>query len=129
MNPIMTLADQTLNDLALLAALTAFAAVLVVAALWTAAILRVDRLLVLASRDVGPTPRVAVAAIFAAGSIAILLGYIPSHLLLDTWSATAAGVWIVATLVSMSAMLTSRRRTVSAARPANAQKLPHARAA
>jgi hypothetical protein len=129
MNVVMTLADQTLNDLALFAALVAFAAVLVVAALWTAAQLRFDRLLELASRDVGATPKAVVAGIQVAGTFAIVTGFIPSHLLLDPWAATAAALWIMGSVVGLSAMLSTRRRLPVAAEATKAQELPQAQAA
>lgn len=129
MNSVMTLADQTINDLSLFAAMVAFAAVLVVAALWTAAHLRVDRLLQLASRDVGPGSKRAVALVGAAGSLAILLGLIPSSLLLDPWSATAAALWIIMSVVAVSAATSTRRRHVAASATSAAQELPPAKAA
>jgi hypothetical protein len=126
---VMTLADQTLNDLALFAVLVAFAAVLVVAGLWTAAHLRVDRILELAALEVGPKPKAAVAGVMTAGTLAVLLGIVPSHLLLDPWVATAAAMWVMATLVAVSTTLSARRRAITTTAATNAQELHAAKAA
>ncbi|HYE62870.1 MAG TPA: hypothetical protein VD997_12815 [Phycisphaerales bacterium] len=129
MNLVMTVADQTINDLALFAAMLALAAVLVVAALWTAAHLRVDHLLRLALREVGAGAKHAIAAVGAAGSLAILLGFVPSSLLLDPWAAGAAALWIIMSVVAVSAAATGRRRRAAADARTMAQELPPAKAA
>ena len=103
MNPTVTLGDQAINDLALLAAIIALSAVLVVAALWTAAALRIDRALAAASRDLGPTPKKVIACIMTAGTLALLLLPLPAWLLLSPWFAGVAACWILASLVALAA--------------------------
>jgi formate hydrogenlyase subunit 3/multisubunit Na+/H+ antiporter MnhD subunit len=124
MNTVMTLGDQTINDLALLAALVAFGAVLVVAALWTAAYLRVDRALQAASRDVGSTPKTIVACIMCLGTAAILLGAVPSTMLLDAWVGGIAACWVLASLIALSAASVRTRAPASTTAKPDAQQLP-----
>jgi peptidoglycan/LPS O-acetylase OafA/YrhL len=103
MNPTVTLGDQAINDLALLAAIIALSAVLVVAALWAAASLRVDRALELASRNLGPTPKRVIACVMTAGSLALLLLPLPSWVMLSPWFAGVAACWVLASLVALAA--------------------------
>ena len=55
-------------------------------------------------------------------SAALLLGYIPGTILLDTWSATAAGVWMIASLAVLSASGRERRAAGAAAIPESGVK-------
>ncbi len=103
MNPTVTLGDQAINDLALLAAIIALSAVLVVAALWAAASLRVDRALELASRRLGPTPKRVIACVMTAGTLTLLLLPLPSWVMLSPWFAGVAACWVLASLVALAA--------------------------
>jgi hypothetical protein len=112
------LADQSFNDFALLAAMVAFSAVLVVAALWTAAYLRIDRAVQVLSRDVGGTPKTVIAVLMGAGSLGLFLA--PSALLVNSWFGTAAALWIMTSLIALAA---AGRTRPKAAIKANAQEL------
>jgi hypothetical protein len=98
----------------------------VVAALWTAAYLRVDRALQAASRDVGSTPKAIVACVMCLGTAAILLGAVPSTMLLDAWVGGIAACWVLGSLVALSAATVRTRAPASSAAKADAQELPDA---
>lgn len=124
MNLPVTPGDQAINDLALLAAIVALSAVLVVAALWAAAALRIDRALETASRDLGPRPKQVIAAVMTAGTLALFLLPLPAWALLNPWLAGAAACWVLGSFVALAAA--GRARSARAQSTASAPPLSKA---
>jgi hypothetical protein len=106
----MHLSDDTLKDLALVAALLAFSGVLVVAALLLAAWLRIDRAVDAASQSVGPGAKNAIAMVMGAGSVALLTGALPTQVLFQPVVGTIAAVWVLGSFVAIGAAAVGRSR-------------------
>jgi 4-hydroxybenzoate polyprenyltransferase len=111
----VTLGDQAINDLALLAAIVAFSAVLVVAALWAAAAMRIDRAVEVASIRLGHRTKQVIAAVMCLGTVALFTLPLPAWIALNPWLAGAAGCWVAASMVALAAAGRSRPKQVASA--------------
>jgi hypothetical protein len=110
MNSSMWLADDTQSDLALVALLLAFSGVLVLAALGLAAWLRVDRAVAAVPQDKGASLKNAIALVMGTGSVALLMGALPTNLLVQPTVATLAAAWICGSTVAIAVAAGARNR-------------------
>ena len=127
MSSFGNLNESATNELALVAVLVAFCAVVVVGALWTAAWLRLDRFAQALSgnrtaiRTWGIT-----ACILGLSALAVLLGVVPATVLFKSLAGSAAVVSVMGALIATSASMcgstkpASKAQTLAADRPSAA---------